>query len=179
MIDNHYVQSSAKALSQIAFEEKKEKLFLNQLFIIKNIFSYNPEVVEYLASGSIKLENKKKFIEEIFDLIEPLILNFLLMAVENNKIKYLDNIFLKAILTINKKLNIENGIIYTTLKLSDKKLLEIEKKLSVFLKKEVKLLNLIDKELISGYEIQVGDFKQRNNVASWIDQMALSIKKGD
>ena len=92
--------------------------------------------------------------------------------------KYLLIIFKKYIELANAKMNVKYGIIYSTEKLSKEEITKFEKKLSKKLSTEVLLVNKIDKSLLAGIKIKVGDYIIENSIEGFLNTFKKYSIKG-
>ena len=92
--------------------------------------------------------------------------------------KYLLIIFKKYIELANAKMNVKYGIIYSTEKLSKEEITKFEKKLSKKLSTEVLLVNKIDKSLLAGIKIKVGDYIIENSIDGFLNTFKKYSIKG-
>ena len=92
-----------------------------------------------------------------------------------NNFKYFKDILNKLNKYLQDILKIEQGIIYSTEKLTSVKIKKIEEKVSKELDKKITLKNLIDKELIGGFKIVVGSIVIEDSVKSELRAMKDSL----
>ena len=92
--------------------------------------------------------------------------------------KYLLIIFKKYIELANSKMNVKYGIIYSVEKLSKEEITKFEKKLSKKLSTEVLLVNKIDKSLLAGIKIKVGDYIIENSIEGFLNTFKKYSIKG-
>ena len=92
-----------------------------------------------------------------------------------NNFKYFKDILNKLNKYLQDILKIEQGIIYSTEKLTSVKIKKIEEKVSKELDKKITLKNLIDKELIGGFKIVVGSIVIEDSVKSELKAMKDSL----
>ena len=75
-------------------------------------------------------------------------------------------------------MNVKYGIIYSTEKLSKEEITKFEKKLSKKLSTEVLLVNKIDKSLLAGIKIKVGDYIIENSIEGFLNTFKKYSIKG-
>ena len=75
-------------------------------------------------------------------------------------------------------MNVKYGIIYSTEKLSKEEITKFEKKLSKKLFTEVLLVNKIDKSLLAGIKIKVGDYIIENSIEGFLNTFKKYSIKG-
>ncbi len=165
MIKNEVKIGYALALLDIAKEEKVTKEIYTQVNQLIKALDENPEYIEILDSN-INQEEKEKIIKKSFKDIHWSLSNVGLILSSKNNFKYFLDIIEKLNKYLQDILKIEQGIIYSTEKISQIKLKKIEDKVSKEMNKKITLKNLIDKELIGGFKIVLGSIVIEDSVKS-------------
>ena len=174
MIKNEVKIGYALALLDIAKEEKiTKKIYLQTNQIIESL-EENEEFV-LLLDGNIQQSKKEKLIKNVFKNIHWSLTNVAMILMIKNNFKYFKDILNKLNKYLQDILKIEQGIIYSTEKLTSVKLKKIEEKVSKELDKKITLKNLIDKELIGGFKIVVGSIVIEDSVKSELRAMKDSL----
>ena len=160
------------ALFSIAKEEKKLKQFKEQSQLIIDSLIESDGYENILSSNSITIEEKQGMLKKAFTKgLNKNLLNFLLILVEKNRFKIVRQVLFKLIKFINEDLNINEGIVYTPIKLMTKDLKAIELRTGKLLSTKVTLVNKIDAELISGFKVVVGDEIIEDTISSRLEDI--------
>ena len=175
---NTIVYNWSFALLDLASESGKIEKITNEVVIIEKNLKQNREYLKYLNSYSISLDEKYQKIDEAFATFHQYIVNFIKLAIKANVAKYLLIIFKKYIELANAKMNVKYGIIYSVEKLSKEEITKFEKKLSKKLSTEVLLVNKIDKSLLAGIKIKVGDYIIENSIEGFLNTFKKYSIKG-
>lgn len=175
---NTIVYNWSFALLDLASESNKIEKITNEVVIIEKNLKQNREYLKYLNSYSISLDEKYQKIDEAFATFHQYIVNFIKLAIKANVAKYLLIIFKKYIELANAKMNVKYGIIYSIEKLSKEEITKFEKKLSKKLSTEVLLVNKIDKSLLAGIKIKVGDYIIENSIEGFLNAFKKYSIKG-
>ena len=174
MIKNEVKIGYALALLDIAKEEKITKKIYLQINQIIESLEKNEEFV-LLLDSNIEQAKKEKLIKNVFKNIHWSLTNVAMILMIKNNFKYFKDILNKLNKYLQDILKIEQGIIYSTEKLTSVKLKKIEEKVSKELDKKITLKNLIDKELIGGFKIVVGSIVIEDSVKSELRAMKDSL----
>ena len=178
MIHKDYFHGYALALFSIAIEEGKlVKYKKDAIDVIKSIKS-NKKYLSLLMLKSLNLQKKEELINEAFIKINNNLKNLLLVLIFRNKIKFINKILTKFISLINNEIKIKEGIVYSVIKLSPKQIEEIEMKISKKIAVKVELRNLIDKSLISGIKVEIGDEIIEDSILSRLEQIKHKLLGG-
>ena len=174
MIKNEVKIGYALALLDIAKEEKITKKIYLQINQIIESLEKNEEFV-LLLDSNIEQVKKEKLIKNVFKNIHWSLTNVAMILMIKNNFKYFKDILNKLNKYLQDILKIEQGIIYSTEKLTSVKIKKIEEKVSKELDKKITLKNLIDKELIGGFKIVVGSIVIEDSVKSELKAMKDSL----
>ena len=181
MIKNEVKIGYALALLDIAKEEKITKKIYLQINQIIESLEKNEEFV-LLLDSNIQQAKKEKLIKNVFKNIHWSLTNVAMILMIKNNFKYFKDILNKLNKYLQDILKIEQGIIYSTEKLTSVKIKKIEEKVSKELGKKITLKNLIDKELIGGFKIVVGSIVIEDSVKSELramkDSLIFNLKEG-
>jgi F-type H+-transporting ATPase subunit delta len=172
----------AKIYSQALFEVGKEdgKLdeYLEEIKFVGDVCSEYKEFFELLKTPKISINEKKNVFEETFEgKLSSETNNFIKIVLDKRRIK---NIF-EIIKEYEKLVDKHNGVVkadaYTTMPLDEDTLKSLEDKLSSITDKNVKLENKIDKSLIGGIKITLGDKVIDSSLKSRLSNIENSLKK--
>lgn len=168
------------ALFEIAKEEKKIKEFYSQSNLLISILESNKEFEALLDSFSLTDQEKIDIISKTFKGIDISFINSMSMLAIKNKFRHFREILSDLIKYLEDVLKIKQGIIYSTFALDSKKITQMENKVSKHLNCQVKLKNLIDKELIAGFKIIVDSIVIEDSIKSDLNLLKndLKINKG-
>ncbi len=146
----------AKAIYELALEEKKEEVFKTCFDIILEGLK-DKDFNNVLTSPFISGDEKKKLIENIYKEIDDTYLRFLFVLIDNNRIALLKDIsdaFNKLLL---EKRDIVKIQIYSAVKLNSMQMIHFTESLQHKYKdKNIELENIVNPKLIGGIQIVSG-----------------------
>ena len=178
MLMDSLVNRYALGLFSIAIEENKILEYKNSIKMLKEIISNNNELLHLFSSCFILQEEKEDVINKIFVDFDEYIINFVKIIVLNKRTNQMIEIFNEFNKMCNARLNIKEGIIYSTEKLTNQDIKKVEKKFTSLLSCEVELENLIDEKLIGGYKVVIEDKVYDGSIKNKLEFMKLSLKQG-
>ena len=163
----------AEALIEITEENCSTDEVLIDLSTLVNVFNNNPELEEYLKNPNIQLKVKKKLLEEVFKgLVNENLLRLLYLLIDKNRIKYIKGILTEYKRLIDKKRNVLNLKISSAVQLDELQIKKIEEKYAKIHKNDmVNTVVQIDKSLIGGIKVQIGDRVEDYSVKSRLDSL--------
>lgn len=175
-----HINGYSLALFSLAQEEKKLSQYKKQATEIINALNEVEGYEILLSTNSINANTKKEMIKEAFGKgLNNNLLNFLYVLADRNKFKVTKPALLKLIKFINEKECINEGIVYTPIKISSQMLTDVTKRTEKILGIKVSLKNIIDKELISGFKVIVGDDVIEDNVVSRLEDIRIQLFRKD
>lgn len=167
-----HINGYSLALFSLAKEEKKLKQYKEQATQIVEALAEAEEYEKILSSNSIDANTKEKMIKQAFSKgLNKNLLNFLLVLVDRNKFRVAKPALTKLVKFINEDQNINEGVVFTAVKLTPQELKDIQKRTEKVLGMKITLINKIDVELISGFRVQVGDEVIEDTVSSRLEDI--------
>ena len=144
----------AKALFELAIEEKKTELFLDSLNGILDVMSANKDFYKMIASPLVDMNEKLKVIREVFSSMDPTFKEFLSVLVKNNRFVLMEQIteeYNQMLSDYNSILKIE---VISSEKLTKERLVEVTKSLEQrYPNKKLKIENTVNPKILSGLQI--------------------------
>ena len=168
IIANRY----AEALFQLSEEENITKEIYNELHSVLDIVKSNKDLDNVLKSPLVTKADKVQLIETLFNnKINNNLKNFLKILVEKGRISSLKSIELTFKQLLNDRDNIIEGTVISAIPLTDEKVKELEEKLSKKYNKNVTLENKVDKSILGGVLIRLGNIQIDGSVKTRLDNI--------
>lgn len=149
----------AEALVEMASEKSALGNYQYELGIVVDTINQCPDLKFFLMNPEIKADAKKEVVKKIFgaEIRDPII-NFLMITLDKERVEFLTDIFKEFISLADKRRNILNITILSSIPLEDSQIKLIEEKYrkeynAYAVKSEFKL----DKDLIGGVKVVIGD----------------------
>lgn len=149
----------AGALIEAAEENGiSEEIFDNFREVIK-IINENTGFVPLLLNPQVEVSNKKEVLRSVFKgSIPDILLNFLFLLVDKGRTRFINGIFEEFVRLYNERKNILNMEIITAVPLDEVQVNRIEQKyIAMYNKSSARVFVSIDKSLIGGIRVKVGD----------------------
>lgn len=171
--------TSRYALALFSLKRDENKLLESQLEVkeLRKLMKENQEFVSLLASHNLDLESRLSIVEKVFASIDEEIKNFIKIIVENNRAKYLLQIFDDFNSLVNEYRGVKEGLVYSAMPLSDKEIDHISKSISEVEKMPVELRNKVDPTLIGGIKVVINDHVYDGSIKHQIEDMKLTLLK--
>ena len=171
--------TSRYALALFSLKRDENKLLESQVEVkeLRKLIKENEEFVSLLASHNLDLESRLSIVEKVFASIDEEIKNFIKIIVENNRAKYLLQIFDDFNSLVNEYRGVKEGLVYSAMPLSDKEVDHISKSISEVEKMPVELRNKVDPTLIGGIKVVINDHVYDGSIKHQIEDMKLTLLK--
>ena len=168
VIANRY----AEALFQLSEEENISKEIYCELHDVVQLVKENKDLDNVFKSPLVAKNEKIDLIEALFNgKINNNLKNFLKILVEKGRISSLKSIELTFKELLNNKNNIIEGTVISAVALTEKQVKELEEKLSKKYNKNVTLENKVDKTILGGVVIRLGNTQIDGSVKTRLDNI--------
>ncbi len=148
----------AEALFEVAAEENKLEEFKQEIKAVADVFKDNPKLETIFTHPRVTKDEKKQMIKELFEgRVAQEILNLCYIVIDKGREKYLGDISESYKDLSNDELGIVEADAYTAVPMTQDEIDKLQEKLSSSFKKQVDLKTHIDKDLIGGVLVKVGD----------------------
>ena len=165
------------ALYSLALEEKKLDLWQEEVRELSRIFRENTDFIMVLGSSFISLEERQEILEKSLVGVDKEIVALISVVMENNRIDLIFEIFESFNSYCNQYRGVSEGLIYSTVKLEEKVISQIEEKVSKIENSKVELKNVIDPSLIGGVKIVIKDHIYDGSIKHHINMMKQDLLK--
>lgn len=148
----------ALALYEVAEKNGKVEEYIQELKEIVNLIKNNEELLSVVKHPEITTSQKKRVFKSIFKgKIDEYILGFLLILIEKDRILYIEEKLNEMEKIHLERQNILVAHIKSVIPLNEEEKMSLEEKLKRKYNKNILLKEEIDKSLIGGVYIRVGD----------------------
>ncbi|HOP92744.1 F0F1 ATP synthase subunit delta [Acetivibrio thermocellus] len=149
----------AEALIDVTEEKNSTDKVLNNLVQVLKLLEENREFYSFLLDPQIQKESRKEAIIKVFEgRIEQEVVNFLMLLVDKERFENIRGIVEEYFRLADERKNILNMTIISAFPLEDVQINRIKEKYKkLYNKTDVKAKLIIDKSLIGGVKIQIGD----------------------
>ena len=165
------------ALYSLALEENKLNLWQEEVKELSRIFRENTDFIMVLGSSFISLEERQEILEKSLVGVDKEIVALISVVMENNRINLIFEIFESFNSYCNQYRGVSEGLIYSTIKLEEKVISQIEEKVSKIENSKVELKNIIDPSLIGGVKVVIKDHIYDGSIKHHINMMKQDLLK--
>lgn len=163
------------ALYSLAFDLNQVDEYENEMKMFREIFHENEEFLNILNSSFLTQIERKKILKDTLKGCEENILNFFNIIIDNNRVMMIPSIIDAFITYCNDSKGIKEGYIYSVNELDKKQIEEITNKISKIEKKNIYLTNRLDKSLIGGVKVIIGEHVYDGSIKHQYEKMKIHL----
>ena len=162
----------ALALYEVAKEKNKVDEYINDLREICDLIENNKDFYEVVKHPQISTKNKKRTFINIFKgKIDEELLSFLLILIEQDRILYLrEKLNQMEKIDLERK-NILSAVVKTAVPLLESEISDLQEKLEKQYNKKIIMATEIDKSLLGGVYVRVGNDVIDGTIKSKLEEM--------
>ena len=158
MLTAQLAKRYAKALFEVALEEKKLDAFGVQLTELHEAIAGHPEMERFINNPRIKKEAKKELVQKLFEKqLSPFVYNFLRLLIDKRRESILRSVLAEYKKLANEAQNIVPAEVTVARPLAKEQEAQLLEKLERITGKDVVIETKIDQSIIGGVIVQIGD----------------------
>lgn len=162
----------ALALYEVAKEKNKVDEYINDLREICDLIENNKDFYEVVKHPQISTKNKKRTFINIFKgKIDEELLSFLLILIEKDRILYLREKLNEMEKIDLERKNILSAVVKTAVPLLESEISNLQEKLEKQYNKKIIMTTEIDKSLLGGVYVRVGNDVIDGTIKSKLEEM--------
>lgn len=165
------------ALFELALEEKKTNLFLEEISVLIGILKENPEFEHFMNHPKIPKEEKLQVLENVFKgKVAQEIVGFLVTIVEKDRYSEIDEILAYVVMRIKEYSGIGVAYVTTAIPLQEKEQKAVESRLLATTKYDkIECHYQIEQSLIGGMVIRIGDHVVDSSIRTKLEKLEREL----
>ncbi|MBQ7943524.1 MAG: ATP synthase F1 subunit delta [Lachnospiraceae bacterium] len=165
------------ALFELAVEENKTGLFLEEVSAVLQIIEENKEFERFMNHPKIPKEEKLGVVENVFkDKLSRELLGFLITIIEKDRYTEIQSILSYVVDRIKEYSNIGTAYVTTAIPLQDKERTDVENRLLATTKYEkIECHYTVDESLIGGMVIRMGDRVVDSSIRTKLEKLEREL----
>ena len=166
----------ANALYDIATEDNKVDLFMDEMDFVKSVFVKETQLVKVLNHPKVSTEERIEVIEDIFKgKISEEIVGFLVLVLEKNRQEYIVEICDEFLIFALDFKGIVKAYVTSAVSLKESQEAKLIEQLKKSLNKDVEIVKEVDESIIAGLIIRVGDKVLDNSIKTKMGKMSKEL----
>lgn len=167
-----------EALFDLALEDGTLTTIIEEVNIVKEAIAKNPDLLKLLSHPKINKEEKISVIENIFKgRVSDSLVGFLVIIVQKDRYDDLDGIFEYFIAKVREYKNASVASVTSAVELTEEQKKQVEQKLLQTTKySQFELSFYVDKSLIGGLVIRIGDRVVDSSIKTKLQMLAKDLR---
>ncbi len=165
------------ALFSLAIDKNKVLEWQEEVKELVSVLKENADFIMILGSSFMPLNERQEILEKSLQGVDKEIIALMKVVMENNRTSSLLDIFESFNSYCNEYRGISEGYVYSTLKLEQKVINQIEDKISKMEHNKMELKNVIDPTLIGGIKIVIHDRIYDGSIKHHLETMKTDLLK--
>lgn len=168
----------AKPLLELAEDKNVLEAVRGDMQTFVSLCSTNRDFVNMLKSPILSVHKKADILKKIFDSkINPLTSQFFHIVTRKNREKFLPEIAREFIQLYNHKMGYQEATVITAIPIDETMKKSFEEKVAAITGKKPLLHVKLDKSLIGGYVLQLGDQQINESISGQLNDLKLKFQK--
>ena len=165
------------ALYSLAMDKNKILDWQKEVKELTSVLKENTDFIMVLGSSFISLKERLEMVDKSFVGVDEEIIALIKVVMENNRMHMILDIFESFNSYCNEYRGVCEGLVYSTLKLDQKVINQIEEKISKIEHHKVELKNVIDPTLIGGVRVVIHDRIYDGSIKHHLEMMKKDLLK--
>lgn len=178
MIDRSVARRYGKALFAIAEEKNQINQFQQELHLIVSALADNQKFAKLFLGKAISVSEKKELVQGLFgEQFSAEILNLLFLVLDKGREDYVTEISALFDELVNEAAGVVPVTVSTAIPLSEEELAKIAKTLQNKMQKPVNVTAGVDKTLLGGLKVQIGNTVYDGSIAHQLEALRQQLSK--
>lgn len=157
------------------FEENELLGMQEECKSLIKLFKNDNSVVDLFDNRFIEKGERVALVDKTFVDLDLRLKNLIKVVIDNNRVKYLLEIFEGINSLINQHFHVLEGIVYSAFKLSEEEITKVEEKISAIEHQKCSLKNEIDSSLIGGIKVAISSHVYDNSIKNKLEKMKIDL----
>ncbi len=152
------VEKYATAMIELAERQDMLDIINSNLYLVRDIFNSSPDLQEFIEHPLIEPGEKKDALQKIFSgAISDYSMNLILLLADKNRLFILPYIADYYNKLLCEKRNIDTAEVITAIEIDENTINRVKEKLEKLFQKQFRINSKIDRDIIAGMIVKVGD----------------------
>ena len=174
---NEVASRYGQALYSLALDKGLVLKWQEEVKEIRRAFNENADFIMVLGSSFLSVEESQEMLKNTLIGIDENIVSLLQIVIANHRTNEIDNILLAFNSLCNEYRGIEEGYLYSSIRLDESTIKKLETKILEVEHHQVELHNVIDPQLIGGVKVVIHDRVYDGSIKHHLEQMKKDLLK--
>ncbi len=166
----------AAAMIELAQKQDMLDTVNSDLYLVKDVINSSPELQEFIDHPILSGEEKKDSLEKIFSgAVSEYSLNLIRLLADKNRLfilQFIPDYYNKLLC---EKRNIDTAEVITAIEIDETVINRVKEKLEKLFRKKIEIAPKIDREIIAGMIVKIGDKVIDGSVKSKLENMKKQL----
>lgn len=167
----------AKALFEVASEQKQIDAIEKDLKRITDTFEASPELTEWLSHPSIGDGQKKELLTKIFDQLNAYTKNLMYLLVDRRRENVLFDLYEEYKKLANESRGIVEAVVTTAFELTEEDKKQVKATFEPMIGKTMELVERVDSDILGGVVVQIGDRLYDGSLRTRLNRFQEQLKQ--
>lgn len=165
----------AESLFSLANESSQIEVWQDEVKLLKKILTSNKEFISLLSSEFLSLKEREDIIDRTLKDFNVNIVSLVKVVMKNHRLSEINNILSSYNSLANEYRGVKEGLIYSTVKLDEETLRQIEISVGNKEHAKVELIPYIDPSLIGGIKVVISDHIYDDSISYHLKEMKQKL----
>ena len=176
-MQNEVASRYGLALYQLAKEKNQISSYQEEVKGLISVFKENADFIVVLSSSFLSVEDRIKILEDSLKGISSDIVSLLKVVIENHRTQMIPDVLESFNSYGNKHNGVVEGDLYSSMRLDESRIKQIEEKIAKVENRKVELKNVIDPTLLGGVKIVIHDRIYDGSLKHHLENMKKDLLK--
>ena len=176
-MQNEVASRYGLALYQLAKEKNQISSYQEEVKGLISVFKENADFIVVLSSSFLSVEDRIKILEDSLKGISSDIVSLLKVVIENHRTQMIPDVLESFNSYCNKHNGVVEGYLYSSMRLDESRIKQIEEKIAKVENRKVELKNVIDPTLLGGVKIVIHDRIYDGSLKHHLENMKKDLLK--
>ncbi|WHX48770.1 F0F1 ATP synthase subunit delta [Paenibacillus woosongensis] len=168
----------AKALYEIAAQEGRTLEVEQEIRALVNAFNEDQDIQKFISTPNISEAAKWEVLEGALEgKMSKSVVSLVKLLVERGRIGILPELLDRYIKITGEVLGLATATVYTTYPLNEEEKAAIADEFGALVNKKIRVLNEIDKDLLGGMKVRIGDTLYDGSLAGKLERLEKSFRR--
>ncbi|WP_025688604.1 F0F1 ATP synthase subunit delta [Paenibacillus zanthoxyli] len=166
----------AKALFEVAVEEKKTLEVEQELKALVSALASNNDLQRFISSPKISGEDKLAVLKKALEgKLSVIVINTLELLVERGRMSILSDLLDSYVKIEGESLSLADATVYSTYELDEREKKAVTEEFGALSGREIRVTNVVDKSLLGGLKVVIGDTLYDGSLAGKLERLEKSF----
>lgn len=165
----------AKAIIELAQEEKSEDLVLQDFALIESTITENKALKLMLSSPLIEVSKKESVLLEVFGSAQDLVKKLIKTLASNNRVEILKEVSEAYITLYNTQHNIQSATVITAVEMTKDIEEKVQNKIKEITGYTANLTNQVDESILGGFILRLKDLQFDGSVSNSLNRFKRQL----